>query len=142
MRFVFVATCLRLWVPEFRFFAYGMSKPQERVVTMFLPHLRHLLAAATLTSLLIGCASGSSTTPLGSQQNQSNVKKLTTRCPCLYVADIDNASVTVYAEGATGNATPIQTIRGSYTGLSGPTDVAVDASRDIYVTNHEATKLR
>ena len=63
------------------------------------------------------------------------MKKLTTACPCLYVADEDNSSVTVYAEGATGNATPIQTISGSYTGLSSPNDVASDTSRDIYVAN-------
>ena len=52
-----------------------------------------------------------------------------------------NSSVTVYAEGATGNATPIQTIRGSHTGLSGPIDVAVDASRDIYVANLHNTSV-
>ncbi|MGB8909894.1 MAG: NHL repeat-containing protein [Candidatus Cybelea sp.] len=103
---------------------------------MFVPHLRHLLAAVTLISLLASCAGGSSTTPLASQQNQSHVQKLITACPCLYVADIGNASVTVYAEGATGDATPIQTISGSYTGLAYPIDVAVDASRDIYVANN------
>ena len=103
---------------------------------MFVPHLRHVLAAVTLISLLASCAGGSSTTPLASRQNQSHVQRLTTACPCLYVADIGNASVTVYAEGATGDATPIQTISGSYTGLAYPIDVAVDASRDIYVANN------
>ena len=102
---------------------------------MFLPQFKYTLAAVTLISLLAGCVGGSSTTPLESQQNRSHVQKLTTACPCLYVADRDPASVTVYAEGATGDATPIQTISGSYTGLSDPTDVAVDASRDIYVAN-------
>ena len=97
--------------------------------------MKYTLAAATVMSLLTSCAGGSSTTPLASQQNQSHVQRLTTACPCLYVADTGNESVTVYAEGATGDATPIQTIRGSDTGLSNPIDVAVDASRDIYVAN-------
>ena len=97
--------------------------------------LKYTLAAATVISLLTSCAGGSSTAPLGSQQNHSHVQRLTTACPCLYVADETNNSVLVYAEGATGNATPIQTISGSYTGLSHPIDVAVDASRDIYVAN-------
>ena len=104
---------------------------------MFVPHLRHLLAAVTLISLLTSCAGGSSTTPLASQQNQSRTgKRATSSCPCLYVADVRNFSVTVYAEGATGDATPIQTISGSHTGLVYPIDVAVDASRDIYAANN------
>ena len=44
-------------------------------------------------------------------------------------------SVNVYAEGATGDATPIQDISGSNTGLNSPSDVAVDASGNIYVAN-------
>lgn len=44
-------------------------------------------------------------------------------------------SVTVYAAGANGNVAPIQTIAGSNTGLHTPSDIALDASGNIYVTN-------
>ena len=100
--------------------------------------LKYVLAAATVISLLTSCAGGSSTpsTTTASQPNQSRtIKHQTSSCPCLYVADARNDSVAVYAEGATGDATPIQTIRGFHTRLAFPTDVAVDASRDIYVAN-------
>jgi 6-phosphogluconolactonase (cycloisomerase 2 family) len=100
--------------------------------------LKYALVQATAIALLTSCADGPSTpsTTTASQPNQSRtIKHLTSSCPCLYVADEGSASVTVYAEGATGNATPIQTISDSYTGLTKPTDVAVDASRDIYVAN-------
>ena len=100
--------------------------------------MKYTLAAATVMSLLTSCAGGSSTpsTATASQPNQSRtIKHQTSSCPCLYVADARNDSVAVYAEGATGDATPIQTIRGFHTGLAFPTDVAVDASRDIYVAN-------
>jgi len=103
---------------------------------MFVPDLKYTLAAVTVISLVTSCAGGSSTTPLTSQQNQSYIQKLTTACRCLYVTDTGNASVTVYAEGATGNALPVETIGGSYTGLNFPIDVAVDAAGSIYVVNH------
>jgi hypothetical protein len=76
-------------------------------------------------------------TPIANQQNQSRtIKHSTSSCPCLYVANVNN-SVTVYADGAKGNAKPIQTITGSKTGLSSPSDVAVDSSGNIYVSNYE-----
>jgi sugar lactone lactonase YvrE len=59
----------------------------------------------------------------------------TSPCPCLYAANSQSNSVTVYASGATGNAKPIQDISGSKTGLGAPFDVAVDGSRSTYVTN-------
>ena len=98
-----------------------------------------VLATVVAIASLSGCASGSATPSalLAAQQDRSHARNRASECPCLYVADEDSASVTVYAEGATGNATPIQTISGFYTGLTQPTDVAVDASGDIYVTNHD-----
>lgn len=45
-------------------------------------------------------------------------------------------SVSVYAAGEHGNTPPIQTISGSNTGLEGPISVAVDAERNIYVSNY------
>jgi sugar lactone lactonase YvrE len=57
----------------------------------------------------------------------------------LYVANVvpppaDLYSVTVYAAGATGNATPIATIQGSNTALS-PLSIAVDAAGRLYAAN-------
>src|SRR2546422_1223272 len=46
----------------------------------------------------------------------------------LYVANYDGSSVTAYAAGATGNATPTVTIAGSNTGLNHPSGLALDAS--------------
>ncbi|HEY3675887.1 MAG TPA: NHL repeat-containing protein [Candidatus Tumulicola sp.] len=57
----------------------------------------------------------------------------------MYVANSDNGSsspsVTVYAAGANGNATPLQTIAGANTGLSEAYGIAVDNTNQIYVTN-------
>ncbi len=44
-------------------------------------------------------------------------------------------AVIVYAAGANGNATPIQRISGSNTGLNDPQGVALDGSKNIYVSN-------
>jgi 6-phosphogluconolactonase (cycloisomerase 2 family) len=46
-----------------------------------------------------------------------------------------NGSVTVYAAGTNGNVAPIQTITGSNTGLVQPSNIALDANRNVYVTN-------
>ena len=48
-------------------------------------------------------------------------------------------SVTVFAPGATGNATPVQDIVGSNTDFVNPDDMAVDASGNIYVTDASST---
>ena len=48
-------------------------------------------------------------------------------------------SVTEYAAGAGGNASPIATIRGAATTLSAPADVALDTSSYIYVSNNNAS---
>jgi sugar lactone lactonase YvrE len=56
----------------------------------------------------------------------------------LYVADENScgpASVTVYAAGATGNATPVATISGSNTLLTYSHAVALDSAGRIYVVN-------
>src|SRR5260370_19643325 len=52
-----------------------------------------------------------------------------------YVANFNGNSATVYAAGATGNATPIATIAGSNTGLTSPQGIAVDAAGRLYVAN-------
>jgi hypothetical protein len=56
-------------------------------------------------------------------------------CPCLYVANRNNSSVTVYPIGTSGNVKPLQDIRGSKTGLRYPHDVAVDGNGQIYAAN-------
>src|SRR5882762_87736 len=54
----------------------------------------------------------------------------------LYVAnEVFGSSITVYAPGASGNATPVATIAGGNTGLSFPFGVALDGAGNIYVTN-------
>jgi 6-phosphogluconolactonase (cycloisomerase 2 family) len=65
------------------------------------------------------------------------IRHASSSCPCLYVADRGGNRVTVYASGATGNATPIQDISGSNTGLSMPFGVAVDGSGNTYATNQD-----
>lgn len=43
-------------------------------------------------------------------------------------------SITVYSAGSKGNAPPLATIAGDNTNLSGPSAIALDSSRNIYVT--------
>jgi sugar lactone lactonase YvrE len=44
-------------------------------------------------------------------------------------------SITIYSSGSNGNVAPLATIRGSNTGLTGPTGIALDAAGNIYVVN-------
>src|SRR3989475_776397 len=46
-----------------------------------------------------------------------------------------STSITVYAAGASGNATPSATITGNNTGLSSPHGIALDAAGRLYVAN-------
>jgi len=55
----------------------------------------------------------------------------------LYVAN-QSGSITVYAAGASGNATPMATIAGANTGLNVPVGIALDGAGNIYVTNNLA----
>ncbi len=45
-----------------------------------------------------------------------------------------DSSITVYAAGSKGNTTPIATIAGDHTNLSYPQGLALDSSRNLYVT--------
>ncbi|HET6275352.1 MAG TPA: hypothetical protein VFE16_05355 [Candidatus Cybelea sp.] len=76
----------------------------------------------------------------GSNTGLNESRKLTVDAQDdIYVANSANgsgpASITVYSAGATGNATPVQTITGSLTNLDSTYSVAVDSSHDIYATN-------
>jgi hypothetical protein len=53
----------------------------------------------------------------------------------LYVANAGGNTITVYAAGASGNATPTATIAGGNTGLNGPFGIALDGAGNIYVAN-------
>src|SRR5207244_2311318 len=52
-----------------------------------------------------------------------------------------SASITVYAAGASGNATPTATITGGNTGLSAPLGIARDGAGNIYVTNQGSNSI-
>lgn len=98
---------------------------------------KRTFALAASLMALTHCDSPPSTSAAGAGNTlpAGIAKRLTSRCPCLYVANRVGMSVNVYSQSATGDATPIQSISGSYTELSYPSDVAVDASGNIYVSN-------
>jgi hypothetical protein len=53
----------------------------------------------------------------------------------IYVTNLGNSSVTVYAAGSAGNVAPMATISGANTGLLNPTGIALDSANRIYVAN-------
>jgi hypothetical protein len=53
----------------------------------------------------------------------------------LFVTNQASTSVTEYAPGASGNATPVATIAGPNTGLDEAAGVAIDPSGNLFVTN-------
>ncbi len=61
----------------------------------------------------------------------------------IYVANFErgpcgpSGSVTVYAQGASGDIAPIFSIGGDKTGLNGPLGIALDSSGKIYVANQQ-----
>ena len=59
----------------------------------------------------------------------------------IYVANTGNSSVTTYAAGSSGNATPLQTISGTNTGLNAPAGISVDTSGNIYVSNGPSASI-
>src|SRR5207249_8412524 len=58
----------------------------------------------------------------------------------IYVSNGGN-SITVYAAGASGDATPTATIAGGNTGLNFPFGIALDGAGNIYVTNLNANSI-
>jgi len=53
----------------------------------------------------------------------------------IYVTNLSNNSVTVYAAGASGDIAPISTISGANTLLNSPEGVVLDSKGNIYVAN-------
>jgi hypothetical protein len=108
-------------------------------VTVNSTDVKLAIATAAAITLLTSCSGGSPipSTPLSAQENQPHSGKhnASSSCPCVYVANLTGDSVTVYPVGTTGDAKPVQYIRGSRTGLSNPYAVAVDSSGNIYVAN-------
>ena len=51
------------------------------------------------------------------------------------------SSITVYAPGATDNASPIATISGNLTGLINPNGIALDPCGTIYVTDVDTASV-
>jgi hypothetical protein len=104
------------------------------------PQIQRVAAALTV-AFLAGCAGASSTPPTvtsfakSTSQTASRITKAGKSCPCLYVTQLSSNTVSVYPIGAKKNAKPIQNISGSSTGISGPWDVAVDGSGNMYVAN-------
>lgn len=103
---------------------------------MSISHVERVAAAALTISFLAGCAGASSTPATATTFAQSSSHAAKKKpCPCLYVAQLNGNSITVYPITAKKDAKPQQTLSGSGTGLSGPWDVAVDASGNMYVAN-------
>jgi sugar lactone lactonase YvrE len=59
----------------------------------------------------------------------------------LYVANQAAQTITVYAPGAQGDATPTATIAGANTGLSSPDGVTIDPSGDLWVSDDGTNSL-
>ena len=53
----------------------------------------------------------------------------------IYVADYEANSISVFAPGSNGNATPERVLQGADTGLDGPADVKVDSNGDVWASN-------
>ena len=54
----------------------------------------------------------------------------------LFVSSVLSRSVTEYAKGANGNATPIATITGDSTGILEPVALAINAAGNLFVSNY------
>lgn len=102
---------------------------------------RYVLCSCAVAAMLAGCSASHPTIGGPGVTPQSLRGSIHGACPCLYVANRNTSSVTVYPIGASGNVKPIQNIHGSKTGLRYPHDVAVDASGTIYATNTGAASV-
>ena len=75
--------------------------------------------------LILGASCTNRDLPLGTTPNKPafEIQDAPVTPAALFVANFTSNSITVYAAGATGNATPTATIAGSNTGLNGPVGV-------------------
>src|SRR5205809_8110329 len=66
----------------------------------------------------------------------------TTLFRSIYVANAStNDNITIYAPAASGNATPIDTIAGSNTGLNAGGALALDSAGNLYVANYYGSSI-
>jgi len=93
--------------------------------------------------LILGASCTNRDLPLGTTPNKPAfvIQNGPVRPAALYVANFTGNSITVYAAGATGNATPVATIAGSNTGLNAPFGIALDAGGRLYVANIDSDSI-
>ena len=96
-------------------------------------HTRYAACGAAAIALLSGCAGlpVPAAPPALTASASHDRKPSKSSRPCLYVANFNDNSITVYAANASGNTKPIETIEGSSTGLGEPSDIAVDADGKV-----------
>lgn len=109
---------------------------------MLVAPAKHIVATATVIMLLTSCGGGLSTPPTATTALTSNPTRVARLlgCPCLYAAipyshSYPQGAITVFPLGRFGDVSPTQLIAGASTSLSTPSDIAVDASRNMYVAD-------
>ena len=110
--------------------------------------LTRIMAAAAFVSagLSLSACGGSAPPKTGYAQQPTSVAPAhglpATSCltsACIYVTwwqSSKNGSAYLYAENATGNVPPLETIAGKKAQLTSPNSIAVDNSHNVYVTSH------
>src|SRR6266516_60461 len=88
--------------------------------------------------LILGASCTDRDLPLGPTPNKPafEIQDGPVTPAAFYVANFTGNSITVYAAGAAGNATPAASIAGSNTGLSVPVGIALDATGRLYVIDN------
>ena len=79
------------------------------------------------------------TNTLGTGPSSAPSNAVTPATPYTYVAN--GSSVTEFAKGATGNATPIATIRGDHTKLSLARGITIDPAGEVWVANEQGDSV-
>lgn len=92
---------------------------------------------ATVGSWILGASPGANalTATVAALPGASSVFRAIGNNGSLYVSNEGANSITVFAAGSTGNATPAITIQGANTGLNSPEGVAIDGSGNLHVAN-------
>ena len=93
--------------------------------------------------LILGASCTNRDLPLGTTPNKPafEIQDAPVTPAALFVANFTSNSITVYAAGATGNATPTATIAGSNTGLNGPVGIVFNAARQLYAANTRSNSI-
>ena len=93
--------------------------------------------------LILGASCTNRDLPLGTTPNKPafEIQDAPVTPAALFVANFTSNSITVYAAGATGNATPTATIAGSNTGLNGPVGIVFNTARQLYAANTRSNSI-